>query len=180
MVAMSHADRRRRFEEIAADVTEPVRRYVARRAAAADVDDVLSETLLALWRRLDDVPAEHIAWAIGVARLQLANADRASRRRDRLANRIRAIDPPCAHSEPSDEVDDAVRAVLATLRPPDAEVLRLWSWEQLEPREIAVALGITANAAAVRLHRARGRFAQAWRKEQAADGHVGVKERSGR
>ncbi len=178
---MSHADRRRRFEEIARDVIEPVRRYLARRAHAADVDDVVSETLLALWRRLDDIPAEHIAWAIGVARLQLANTERAARRRDRLTSRIRTLDPPPETTADSDDgTDDAVRRVLALLRPADAEVLRLWSWEQLEPREIAVVLGVTANAATVRLHRARKRFADAWRKEAASPGHVEVKERSGR
>lgn len=178
---MSHADRRRRFEEIARDVIEPVRRYVHRRAHAADVDDVVSETMLALWRRLDDIPAEHIAWAIGVARLNLANTERAARRRERLAGRIRTLDPPQHVTTVADDgVDDAVRHVLGSLRPADAEVLRLWSWEQLEPREIAVALGLTANAATVRLHRARKRFADAWRKEAASPGHVGVKERSER
>ncbi|MFI8633636.1 RNA polymerase sigma factor [Microbacterium sp. NPDC077663] len=178
---MSHADRRRRFEEIARDVIEPVRRYVDRRAHAADVDDVVSETLLALWRRLDDIPAEHIAWAIGVARLQLANTERAARRRDRLSNRIRTLDPPHEAAPVADDgVDDAVRLVLRSLRPADAEMLRLWSWEQLEPREIAVVLGISANAATVRLHRARKKFADAWRKEAASAGHVEVKERSGR
>lgn len=178
---MSHADRRRRFEEIARDVIEPVRRYVDRRAHAADVDDVVSETLLTLWRRLDDIPAEHIAWAIGVARLQLANTERATRRRDRLSSRIRTLDPPQEATTVADDgVDDAVRQVLGSLRPADAEVLRLWSWEQLEPREIAVVLGVTANAATVRLHRARKKFADAWRKEAASAGHVEVKERSGR
>lgn len=178
---MSHADRRRRFEEIARDVIEPVRRYVDRRAHAADADDVVAETLLALWRRLDDIPAEHIAWAIGVARLQLANAERAARRRDRLTSRIRTLDPPREVTPLADDgVDDAVRRTLRSLRPADAEVLRLWSWEQLEPREIALVLGVTANAATVRLHRARKKFADAWRKDAASPGHVEVKERSGR
>lgn len=178
---MSHADRRRRFEEIARDVIEPVRRYVDRRAHAADADDVVAETLLALWRRLDDIPAEHIAWAIGVARLQLANAERAARRRDRLTTRIRTLDPPREVTPLADDgVDDAVRRTLRSLRPADAEVLRLWSWEQLEPREIALVLGVTANAATVRLHRARKKFADAWRKDAASPGHVEVKERSGR
>lgn len=181
MVVMSHADRRRRFERIAGDVIEPVRRYLDRRAEHADAEDVLSETLLALWRRVEDVPDEHVAWAIGIARLQLANAERASRRRDRLTHRIRVLDPP-RERVPDDETaaDDGVRAVLATLRPADAEVLRLWAWEELEPREIAVALSVSVNAATVRLHRARGRFADAWRKERGAPGHVDVKEGRGR
>jgi RNA polymerase sigma-70 factor (ECF subfamily) len=37
-------------------------------------------------------------------------------------------------------------------------VLRLWAWEQLAPREIAVVLGVTPNAASIRLHRATRRL----------------------
>lgn len=39
-------------------------------------------------------------------------------------------------------------------------MLRLWAWEQLPPREIAVALGISPNAASIRLHRAKKRLRQ--------------------
>ena len=41
----------------------------------------------------------------------------------------------------------------------DREVLRLAAWEELQPAEIAAVLGCSANAAAVRLHRARQRLA---------------------
>ena len=53
---------------------------------------------------------------------------------------------------------------LAGLRPDDAELLRLWAWEQLTPAEIAVVLDITANAASVRLHRAKQKLADRLRK----------------
>ncbi|MEO7229495.1 MAG: sigma-70 region 4 domain-containing protein, partial [Candidatus Limnocylindrales bacterium] len=48
---------------------------------------------------------------------------------------------------------------LARLRPGDQEVLRLVAWEDLDHAQIATVLGITANAVAIRLHRARQRFA---------------------
>jgi RNA polymerase sigma-70 factor (ECF subfamily) len=54
---------------------------------------------------------------------------------------------------PPDE-DPELAQALAELPAPDREVLRLWAWEQLAPREIAVVLGITPNAASIRLHRA--------------------------
>lgn len=44
------------------------------------------------------------------------------------------------------------------LAPTDQEVLRLTAWEGLAPAEIARVLGISPNAAAIRLHRARGRL----------------------
>ena len=40
----------------------------------------------------------------------------------------------------------------------DRELLRLWAWEQLPPRELAVVLGVSANAVSIRLHRARQRL----------------------
>jgi RNA polymerase sigma-70 factor (ECF subfamily) len=55
--------------------------------------------------------------------------------------------------------------------PDDAELLRLWAWEQLAPGEIAGVLGITPNAASIRLHRARKRLRTALRKVEAAAGH---------
>ncbi|HWT23737.1 MAG TPA: sigma-70 family RNA polymerase sigma factor, partial [Solirubrobacteraceae bacterium] len=58
----------------------------------------------------------------------------------------------------------------------DREVLRLWAWEQLAPREIAVVLGITPNAASVRLHRATKRLRDSLGKTRAPAGHVPARQ----
>jgi RNA polymerase sigma-70 factor (ECF subfamily) len=47
---------------------------------------------------------------------------------------------------------------LTALRPEDQEILRLAAWEDLGPAEIAIVLGCSANAAALRLSRARKRL----------------------
>ncbi|MEV6171466.1 hypothetical protein AB0L99_24970 [Streptomyces sp. NPDC051954] len=90
--------RRARFEGLAQVVTEPLHRYLVRRSAPDMVEDVLSETMLVLWRRLDQVPGvrngslpdrdEVLPWCYGVARGCLANARRADRRRLRLVERL--------------------------------------------------------------------------------------------
>lgn len=148
--------REQRLTALVELVHQPVRRYLARRAHPADVDDVLAETLLVLWRRLDDVPPEApLAWTYAVARRCLANAQRSSRRRDALAQRLHDADPPPTAAS---EREDDVAAAVARLRPDDREVLHLWAWEGLEPREIATVLGVSANAASLRLHRARTRL----------------------
>lgn len=49
---------------------------------------------------------------------------------------------------------------LARLRPDDQELLRLIAWDDLTHAEAAAVLGISANAVAIRLHRARRRFAE--------------------
>jgi RNA polymerase sigma-70 factor (ECF subfamily) len=48
-----------------------------------------------------------------------------------------------------------VAEAMARLRPDEAELLRLWAWEQLGPAEIAAVLDLTPNAVSIRLHRAR-------------------------
>jgi RNA polymerase sigma-70 factor (ECF subfamily) len=158
--------RRSRFEAVAAEVVEPVRRFLARRTDPDTADDVLADTLLVVWRRLDDVPAgeEALPWAYAVARNALANAERGARRQRRLAHRITVTDPPAETAPTEAEPDDRVAAALERLRPDEAELLRLWAWEQLGPTEIATVLGLTPNAVSIRLHRARGRFKEVFEK----------------
>ncbi|MGH9134408.1 MAG: RNA polymerase sigma factor, partial [Ilumatobacteraceae bacterium] len=56
--------------------------------------------------------------------------------------------------------DDDLARALGRLSDDEREVVRLWAWEQLAPREIAVALDITPNAASIRLHRAKEKLAK--------------------
>ncbi|NAZ82723.1 sigma-70 family RNA polymerase sigma factor [Kineococcus sp. R8] len=142
------------------EVVEPVRRYLARRTDAATADDVLNEVLLVCWRRLPEVPPEAaVAWSIGVARHCLANAERSRRRGFRLVERLRVLDPPRQVLEGPDaggpDLGHDVGAALARLPARDAELLRLWAWEELAPREIALVLGVGADVVSVRLHRAK-------------------------
>jgi RNA polymerase sigma-70 factor (ECF subfamily) len=176
-VADEHADEaRERFEALAAEVVEPVRRFLARRTDHHTAEDVLAETLLVCWRRLDQVPEPALPWVYGVARNCLANAERGDRRQHRLAVRITALDPPKEVEREPEPPDDRVTAALAAMRPDEAELLRLWAWEQLGPSEIAEVLGITPNAASIRLHRARGKFVEELRKIDDGAGHEGVRE----
>ena len=61
-------------------------------------------------------------------------------------------------------------------RQTDAELLRLWAWEQLTPAEIAEVLEITANAASMRLHRAKEKLREQLRKSAAGAGHEESRE----
>jgi RNA polymerase sigma-70 factor (ECF subfamily) len=168
--------RRDRFEEVAPRLIEPVRRFLARRTDPTTAEDVLAETLLVCWRRVEDLPAEPLPWAYGVARRCLQNAERSARRQQRLAARIATVDPPDEVAPAPADPDDDLAAALAALRPDDAELLRLWAWEQLTPAEIATVLDITANAAGIRLHRARQRLRDQLRKNAAASGHEETRE----
>jgi RNA polymerase sigma-70 factor (ECF subfamily) len=163
--------RRRRFEALAAEVYEPLQRYLRRRADPTSAEDAFAETLLVLWRRLEDVPPEAaLPWSYGVARRVLANARRAGDRHVRLVDRVSRERAASAEPETTAGMLDQALAALADA---DRELLRLWAWEQLAPRDIAVVLGISANAASIRLHRAKGRLAQilAGRKDHDPAGH---------
>ncbi len=167
-------DREARYSAVVGELVEPLRRFLARRVAdPADAEDVLAEVLLVLWRRFDALPTEPLPYAYGVARLQLANHERAARRQRRVAGKISVIDPPRHAPEPAPG-DDEVAEALAALRADDAEVLRLWAWEQLTPAEIATVLDTTSNAASIRLHRAKKKLAEEIGKIRSAAGHEGA------
>lgn len=155
------AGRQARFEAVMTAVYEPLQRYARRRTSPDAADDVVAEALLVAWRRLDEIPADAVLpWCYRVAANCLANSRRASGRRLRLATRVARFDAPAEAADPA-LPDPALHAALATLSEPDQEVLRLWAWEDLAPAEIAVVLGVTANAVSIRLHRAKGRLADA-------------------
>ena len=165
-------DRRERFESLAAQVWDPLQRYLRRRCSPDVAEDVLSDVLLVLWRRLDDAPTgAELPWSYAVARGCLANVRRSEDRRLSLVSRLRRERLP----EPS-VPDDRVGAALTRLRPADAEVLRLWAWEGLEARDLAAVLGCTPGAAANRLSRARAALRDELRQDDAGAGHKGQRE----
>jgi RNA polymerase sigma-70 factor, ECF subfamily len=171
----------RAFEDLVREVADPVRRFLLRRTDADTADDVLSETMLVCWRRFGELPAaaDRLPWAYVVARNCLHNAERSARRRGRLTARILALDPPVS-VVPAPDADvpgaEDLHAALAGLRPVDAEVLRLWAWEELPAEQIGHVLGMTANAAAIRLHRAKRRLREQLERNGAGRGHISSKE----
>ena len=152
--------REQSFRALAQRVTPEVGLYLRRRLyplPVSDLDDLVEEVLIVLWRRFDDVPPDaEVAWSIGVARNVLRNAQRSARRASAHAPR------PVVTTDPSAEdrviADESVRAALAALSEDDRELLTLHAWDGLGPRELAEVLKISENAVAVRLSRARARF----------------------
>ncbi|MDT0463887.1 RNA polymerase sigma factor [Streptomyces gibsoniae] len=178
--------REARFETLMRAVADPLHRYLLRRADAGSVDDILAETMLVLWRRLDDVPGlgagpdaaadDVLPWCYGVARGCLANARRAEGRRLRLVERLtRAVLPP---PRPDDADHTALHDALAALSARDREVVLLWAWEELTPRAIAEVTGLTPNAVSIRLHRGKKRLAALLERKN--DTQAGRTTRAGR
>lgn len=171
--------RRERFELLARLVWQPVTRFLRRRAPADTVDDLLADVLLVLWRRLDDVPPDDVLpWCYGVVRGCLANERRGRQRRLRLLRRLAAEQSAQPPAEPPAD-DPELAEALGSLRPADREVLRLWAWEGLEARDIAVVLGCSAGAAASRLSRARAALGDRLRQDPVGAGQVETEGQEG-
>jgi RNA polymerase sigma factor (sigma-70 family) len=135
-----------------------------------DAADVIAETFLTAWRRLDAVPPgdEARLWLYGVARRVLANYRRGERRRAVLADRLRA--ELSASYRPAQYTGELAEfaAAFRSLAEADREVLALVGWEGLDRGQAAAALGCSRNALRIRLHRARRRLADACARHQAA------------
>jgi RNA polymerase sigma factor (sigma-70 family) len=147
-----------------------IRDFCRRRVPKDVVDDVVAETFLTAWRRIDDIPRgdQALLWLYGVAYRVIGNHWRSAARRRRLEDRLQVINGGAASG-----TDDAVviadqrRLVLEAathLNDKDADVLRLAAWEQLSTAEIAAVLGIAPNAVKQRLHRAKQHLGREYRK----------------
>lgn len=147
-----------RFERLFREHIDAVRAYASRRDPSA-AEEVVAETFLICWRRLDDVPKDELPWLLGVARRVLANSWRARDRQAALLERVTALPEP---AQGSPEGDPRVSAALACLSARDREMLLLVAWDGLSRAGIARVVGCTQAEVGVRLHRARRRFAAAY------------------
>jgi RNA polymerase sigma factor (sigma-70 family) len=164
------SERKDRFESIYEVNFAPILGYAMRRTASADdAADVVAQTFLTAWRRLDEVPdgSQARLWLYGVARRVLANYRRGERRRAELSSRLSG---ELVHRYPeySGELA-AVAVVFRSLPEADRELLALAAWEGLDSAQLAAVLGCSANAARIRLHRARGKLTDAMAAARESD-----------
>ena len=149
--------------------------YALRRSSRDDAPDVVAETFLVAWRRLDDVDERSaLPWLYAVARRVLLSQRRATRRQQAIAERVAAAEPP-AWLEGSSGSSGSRRLLhaLAGLPEKEREVLMLAAWEELSSNEAARVVGCSSTAYRIRLHRARGRL-----REALVQSESGVPERT--
>lgn len=171
---LSNDEAAARFEALYRACYQDLLGYALRRSARPEAAaDVVADTFLVAWRRINDIPLEQARlWLFGVARKVMANHHRAARRgadlAARLRNELERIDEVPA------EVPDEIASAFRALSEADRELLRLVAWEGLTADELAHVLGCSANAARIRLHRARRRFAEALREPTLTSVRSGV------
>lgn len=151
------------FEDLFRRTRIDLLRYLTRRTRSPEeAADLLAETYLVAWRRLEAIPAgdEARLWLFGVARNLLKKGASRSRAAELLVERL-ALELRAARQAGDAATEDRsqlVRAAFARLGEVDREILMLTAWEGLAPGQIAGVVGMSANRVRVRLHRARTRL----------------------
>lgn len=149
-----------RLKEFFAEYGDSVHAYATSLVGPSAAADVVAETFLVAWRRIEDVPDEPVAWLLGTARKVARTHVRGQARQARLVERMHRMRP----AEVLDSAEDALvgdSEVLARLRRlpfQDRQVLVLSAWFDLSASQAASVLGCSVTAYSVRLHRARRRF----------------------
>ncbi len=151
----------------------PITAYAVRRCAnSEEVSDLVAETfmtaLAAASRYRPETPTA-LPWLFGIARRVLYRHRRKAAGLTRLQVKASYAYPRYQGSE-EDAIANAIDAArrqpaieeaLAALPKGEREVLELVAYDGLTPSEAAAALNVTANAARLRLSRARRRMREA-------------------
>lgn len=149
------------FEELFRAHATAVLRYLVRRGARGDAEDLAADVLAVAWRRRDDVPlGAELPWLYRTAGYVLAN----HRRKGRPVPVGDVPDVARDDEDPADLAvdDERVREVLAGLSARDRRILLLNAWEGLTGDGLAEVLGLSRGGADAALSRARARLRDEW------------------
>jgi RNA polymerase sigma factor (sigma-70 family) len=164
VIANHDVDRARsRLEDTYRAHAREVLAYARRRVPPEDAYEVVAETFLTAWRRLDVVPERALPWLLGVARKVVANQRRSANRRLALVGKIgrlgRSADRDPHPSAPSD-VGELVLRAMGSLPERQREALMLCFWDDLDPATAAQVAGCSPRVLSARLYRGRRRLAR--------------------
>jgi RNA polymerase sigma-70 factor, ECF subfamily len=148
--------------------------YLYRRVERRFVEDLAADVFAIAWRRRSTVaPGEELPWLYRIASNVVSNHRRKQATGIALFAALRPAD-----SSPSAEdivvADASLASAWRALRASERDILALALVEDLPVSQIAVTLAISANAASIRLHRAKSRLADLL----AAENSSGESERS--
>jgi RNA polymerase sigma-70 factor (ECF subfamily) len=132
-----------------------ISRFLARRLPADQVEDIASDLFEIAWSKRASIPKDfELPWLYKTARYLISNHRRKEAGRTSI---LATFNEPVA--APSAEVialaDIELADAWSKLPDREQEVLAMWSFDGLEPHQIAKTLGISTNAVNVRLSRAK-------------------------
>ncbi|HLU63027.1 MAG TPA: sigma-70 family RNA polymerase sigma factor [Protaetiibacter sp.] len=148
-------DARAEFADVYRRHLPAVSAYLARRVPREDVEDLASDVFAIAWRKRATVtPGEELPWLYRIASFQVANHRRRLAMRASLLGALAAPDSAPA-ADAFLDADPGLAAAWGRLSARHREVLGLVVVEGVSVAEAAIALGVSANAVSIRLHRAK-------------------------
>jgi len=148
------------FASVYSEHLPAISRYLARRVERDAVEDLAADVFALAWRKRDAVtPGEELPWLYRIAANLVAN----HRRKQAASASFIASLRPADSAPAADDIviaDQSLAAAWKQLKAKDREVLALSVFEDLPVATIATALGVSANAVSIRLHRARTKLSQ--------------------
>lgn len=154
-------DREEAFRALYESAYADLLKFVQRRTASANAEDVVAEAFLIVWRRFSEAPKREDdarAWLFGITRNLMLNARRGEQRRQALGVRLAeaTVTSPSdnSHADLVSSRVDLGRA-WALLSEVHQETLGLAIFENLSAPQAAHVVGISPVAFRLRLTRAR-------------------------
>jgi RNA polymerase sigma-70 factor (ECF subfamily) len=156
------------FQRVYEDFQPRIRRYLARLAGAGEADDLTQETFARVGRAMAGFRGEaalstwiyRIATNVAADRARSAGFQLQARVAEPAALETLRTVPAIEQDIARREMSECVRRYVDQLPADYRAVVILSELEELPDREIAEVLGISLEAAKIRLHRARARLRQ--------------------
>jgi RNA polymerase sigma-70 factor (ECF subfamily) len=153
-------DREARFTLLYEAAYADLLRFAQRRVHPTHAEDVVAESFLVAWRRLDDLPPRRDdarAWLFGIVRGVILNTHRGAERQQALAVRLADVPALSTADADADLVARQIDVSRAWQRLPDMyqEALALAVLDGLSAPQAAAVLGVSPVAFRLRLSRAR-------------------------
>lgn len=134
-------------------------RFIARRTKAEDVEDLAADLFALAWQKRASIPKGlELPWLYKSARYLISNHNRKQQGRASILAALK--EPETAPSAESIALADIeLAAAWKALNAKEQEILALWAFEGLEPKQLAIALEKSENACAIALSRAKAKLA---------------------
>jgi len=148
------------FNDLFRSYLSETSRFIARRTKAEDVEDLAADLFALAWQKRDSIPKGlELPWLYKSARYLISNHNRKQQGRTSILTTLQ--EPQSAPSAESIALADIELAdAWKGLSTKEKEILSLWAFEGLEPKQLAVALEKSENACAIALSRAKSKLTQ--------------------
>jgi RNA polymerase sigma-70 factor (ECF subfamily) len=148
------------FNDLFRSYLSEISRFIARRTKAEDVEDLAADLFALAWQKRDSIPKDlELPWLFKSARYLISNHNRKQQGRASILATLQ--EPQSAPSAESIALADLELAeAWKGLSTKEKEILSLWAFEGLEPKQLAVALEKSENACAIALSRAKSKLTQ--------------------